>query len=387
MTKLDIDRVAYFDNASTTRAKPQSVYDSMQYYMQYSINLDRSHNPQQDDVARLVGDTRQQIVQLLGGNRDWTTVLTSTATEALNVVIQGQGYRQGQNIYISPLEHNAVYRTVKYVVDRYQLNLNILPMDDNLQLDWDSILGKWSQSPPHYVFVNHVSNVCGSAIDIDRLGKLCREYGAVYAIDAAQSIGHLDIDVTTCMANYIVFAGHKSLYGHFGCSGFVCRKDTICKPLIYGGVGVDSANEHMPLQAPLRFEAGSSNIVAIAGLHAALQWRRQLGANIRKVESCHHQQLLKILQASEIVDIVGSHTNNHNVVSCTIKRLPVDSAGQVLASMGVVVRTGLHCAPLAHKFLGTFPSGTVRLSASYWTTQDDFEMLRQALIKIEGELL
>ena len=379
----------YFDNAATTFKKPSILHDFMyDYYQANSISIDRGFGGAVSGVNNIVKDTRSLLKELFHANIEYEAILTATATEAINIILQGLDWRENDVVYISPFEHNAVYRVVKYLEKIKKIQVQILEVDkQTLELNLESIRAQFIIKRPKMVVVTHVSNVCGNILDINSLGKLVKDFGAKYLVDCAQSTGLLETDVMNCCADYMVFAGHKTLYGPTGCSGFLCKKISAIKPLLFGGTGIDSASEDMPNELPTRYEPGTRNILSIAGLNASLRWIKEIGINkIRAKENENYNLLLDLLASYDFIEIIGKGTSSTSIVSCRFKGLSPDNVGQVLAEQGVVVRTGLQCAPLAHKFLGTFPEGTVRFSVSYFTDAKDYETLRMSLENIKGEL-
>jgi selenocysteine lyase/cysteine desulfurase len=196
-----------------------------------------------------------------------------------------------------------------------------------------------------------------------------------------QTAGLIDMNLSSNIYDFVVFAGHKTLYAAFGIAGFICNGDIKPKPLIYGGAGIDSANLDVPDTIPERYEVGSQNIMAIAGLYAALNWiKRTEIHSIFSKEKENYNKLISILNEFDNINIITpSKLSKLLFVSCVFDNYNSDNIGQILIQQGIEVRTGLHCAPLAHKFLGTFPEGTVRFSVSYFNTEDDFIMLSRAL--------
>ena len=204
-------------------------------------------------------------------------------------------------------------------------------------------------------------------------------------LDIAQTAGLVPIHVGSNDIDYAVFAGHKTLYGPIGVGGFIKKPEAQPTPILFGGTGVESALQDMPHDAPARYEMGSQNIHAISGLHAALNWFLEQHETIRATEEANHKRLLSILKAHANVSIVGptERSNCIGVVSCVFDGYSSDNIGDVLDRLGIAVRTGLHCAPLAHQTLGTAPAGTVRFSVSTFTTKADFCALEDALEYIE----
>ena len=200
-----------------------------------------------------------------------------------------------------------------------------------------------------------------------------------------QTAGLIDIDLSSTDIDFAIFAGHKTLYSPLGVAGVVSNFDIKPKPLIYGGTGVDSANQSLPETIPERYEVASPNIAAIAGLYAALGWIQKIGIQkIYNKEQQNKEKLIEILNRFSNIKIINTmKTESIGVVSCIFEGYSSDNIGQILSEQNIAVRTGLHCAPYAHQFLGTFPSGTVRFSVSYFNTDEDFEALREALEYIE----
>jgi selenocysteine lyase/cysteine desulfurase len=196
----------------------------------------------------------------------------------------------------------------------------------------------------------------------------------------------VDLNIVDAQADCAVFAGHKTLMGPFGAAGVMIRRSVVLEPLLYGGTGQDSANPDMPAEAPSRYEAGSHNMLAIAGLTAALEWLAGQGtAKVMARENDNKERLIELLGQYDFIRPILAD-RQIGVVSAVFAGLSSDEAGQILAEQGIAVRTGLHCAPAAHRFLGTFPAGTVRFSVSCLTGEEDFNKLRIALDYIQDEL-
>jgi selenocysteine lyase/cysteine desulfurase len=201
-----------------------------------------------------------------------------------------------------------------------------------------------------------------------------------------QTAGLVDTDLSSNNIDFAVFAGHKTLYGPLGVAGFVCSSNLRPIPLLYGGTGVDSANQSLPENIPERYEVGSPNIHAISGLYAALRWIKAIGIEqIYEKERRNHDKLLAVLNRFDNIKVFAPANINTGigVVSCVFDGYSSDIIGNVLSEHDIAVRTGLHCAPNAHRFLGTFPAGTVRFSVSYFNNNTDFQILADVLSCIE----
>lgn len=378
-----MNNVAYFNNAATTFPKPEAVYAFVdKFYRESGLSSGRG---QDNSASKLVADTRKLILELFHCPTK-KVVFTPSATEAINIVLQGLCVSDNYNIYISPFEHNAVTRVINYLQSIYKLNIHTLTVDPKtLCYDLEKIKYQFSENKPNIIIISHASNVCGVVAPIKEICTMSHRYNAVNVVDMCQTAGLIDTDISSDIYDFIVFAGHKTLYATFGVAGFICNGDTKLKPLLFGGTGVDSANHNLPETIPERFEVGSQNIMAIAGLYAALNWIQETGIdNIHRMEKENHNKLLDVLGEFDNIRIItaGTAAPTIGVVSCVFDGYGSDNIGQILSGQGVEVRTGLHCAPSAHRFLDTFPAGTVRFSVSYFNTDDDFVKLRDALTYI-----
>ena len=230
--------------------------------------------------------------------------------------------------------------------------------------------------------VSHASNVIGLVSPVEDLCSIAKKYGAVTVIDMAQTAGLVDLNVGLETIDFSVFAGHKTLYGPTGIGGFAMKPDFDLDTILFGGTGFESANQDMPSDIPQRYEMGTLNIVGIAGLYASTGWILDEGIDcLLEHEQLKRKELLKTLRSYDFVKIVGNNDNNQyvGIVSCVIDGLPSDIASSVFAEQNIAVRSGLQCAPLAHKTLGTYPSGTIRFSCGAFTDDDDFKELVKTL--------
>ena len=296
---------------------------------------------------------------------------------------------QRKNVYISPFEHNAVTRTLHHYEKNGIINVVTLDIDDNLHYDFSKIKKSFDKDAPSLMVVSHASNVIGLISPVEELCLMAKKYGAVTVIDMAQTAGLVDLNVGLETIDFAVFAGHKTLYGPTGIGGFAMKSDFDLSPVLFGGTGFESANQDMPKDIPQRYEMGTLNIVGIAGLYASSGWILDEGMDcLWEHEQSKRKELLKILRSYDFVKIIGDNENNQyvGIVSCIIDGLPSDTAASVFAEKNIAVRSGLQCAPLAHKTLGTFPSGIIRFSCSAFTSDADFADLEQALEWIKGNI-
>ena len=381
--------MAYFDNAATTYPKPEEVYSFMDvFYRSNGASAGRGNYGSSLSAGALIAETRKLLQDLLHCHAK-QVVFTPTATVALNIVIQGLIKSGVKDVYISPFEHNAVTRTLHSYTESGQINVHKLAVAENLVYDLERIRYQFESINPDLVIVSHASNVLGLIAPIEEIFKLSKKFGAYTVADMAQSAGLVDCNVGSSVFDFAVFAGHKTLYGPTGISGFVMKPEIMLPAVIYGGTGYESANQDMPLSLPERFEMGTINISGIAGLYAALKWIGEVSLpSLREKETRNRLRLLEILDDYWFIKVIGNYPQNNyvGIVSCLIEGISSDSAGQIFDKAGIAVRTGLQCAPLAHEFMQTYPAGTIRFSVSYFTTEQDFQELIQALDHIEENL-
>lgn len=381
--------MAYFDNAATTYPKPECVYTFMdQFYRQSGGNAGRGHYSLAQSAGELILDTRKRIQELLHCPAK-QVVFTPTATIALNIIIQGIIASGVKNIYISPFEHNAVTRTLHHYEQIERISVTQLSVTKDLKYDLEKIRYQFDAVKPDLVIVSHASNTIGLVAPIEDIFSLAKKYDAYTLVDMAQSAGVIDCNVGLNCIDFAVFAGHKTLYGPTGISGFVMEPSIKLPVVLFGGTGYESANQDMPDSIPEKYEMGTLNVVGIAGLNASLKWiQEKTIETLAQREQENRGKLLEILNNYEFIRIVGNYESNEyvGIVSCLIEGISSDSAGNIFDRQGISVRTGLHCAPLAHKFMGTYPAGTIRFSVNYFTSEEDFEQLIEALDFIEENL-
>lgn len=380
-------KIAYFDNSATTFPKPEIVYDFMdKFYRENGVNVGRGQHKLASKASFLVDETRKLLQEILRcENKE--IIFTATATEGINFLLNGIEWGDGMNVYLSPFEHNSVTRTLQHLQKKYQLNIKNLNFSkEKLEYELNEIENNFKREKPGLLIVSHCSNVFGVLAPIEELTHMSKKYGALNIIDMCQTAGLIDINVGNDNIDAVVFAGHKTLYGPFGVSGVAIKKGMNLSPFIYGGTGIDSANQDMPESSPAKYEAGSHNILSISGLNAALKWIKEIGVErIHQSEKKIFSKLIEILRKYKNIEIIGykETAKQVGVVSCKFEGYSSDEIGQVLSDMDIAVRTGLHCSPMAHKFFGTFPAGTVRFSIGYFTSQKDLEKLEEALRYIE----
>ncbi len=381
--------MAYFDNAATTFPKPEAVYTFMSdFYRSNGASAGRGNYGASLSAGALIAETRQLLQELLHCQAK-QVVFTPTATIALNIVLQGLVKMGVKEVYISPFEHNAVTRTLHAFEVSGQINVHKLVVSESMVYDLERIRYQFEEKRPDLIVVSHASNVFGLISPVEEIFRLGKQFDAYTVVDMAQTAGLVDCNVGSNVIDFAVFAGHKTLYGPTGISGFMMKPEIKLPAVIFGGTGYESANQDMPLSLPERYEMGTMNLIGVSGLHAALKWINDISiSSLREKESQNRQRLLEILDDYWFIKVVGNFPKNEyvGIVSCLIDGISSDSAGKIFDKVGIAVRTGLQCAPLAHEFAGTYPAGTIRFSVSYFTTEQDFQELISALDHIEENI-
>ena len=381
--------MAYFDNAATTFPKPEAVYTFMSdFYRSNGASAGRGNYGASLSAGALIAETRQLLQELLHCQAK-QVVFTPTATIALNIVLQGLVKMGVKEVYISPFEHNAVTRTLHAFEVSGQINVHKLVVSESMVYDLERIRYQFEEKRPDLIVVSHASNVFGLISPVEEIFRLGKQFDAYTVVDMAQTAGLVDCNVGSNVIDFAVFAGHKTLYGPTGIYGFMMKPEIKLPAVIFGGTGYESANQDMPLSLPERYEMGTMNLIGVAGLHAALKWINDISiSSLREKEAQNRQRLLEILDDYWFIKVVGNFPKNEyvGIVSCLIDGISSDSAGKLFDEVGIAVRTGLQCAPLAHEFTGTYPAGTIRFSVSYFTTEQDFQELIQALDYIDRNI-
>ena len=381
--------MAYFDNAATTFPKPECVYNQMDLiYRKMGGSFGRGDNAFSRSAKQLADETRKLLQNLLHCPAK-QVVFQPTATIALNVIIQGLIISGAKSIFISPFEHNAVTRVLHHYEGLSMITVHQLSVTKDLRYDLQRIQYQFDSDRPDLIIVSHASNVIGLVAPAEKIFQLAKKYGAKTVLDMSQTAGLVDCNIGLESFDFAVFAGHKTLLGPTGISGFVMKPDIDLSPMLFGGTGFESSNQKMPANLPERYEIGTMNTSGLAGLYAALKWINERGINDHYADELSKREyLLSLLGGYDFIQLVGDVPGQKyvGIVSCTMNGIASDNAGQLFFEQGVAVRTGLHCAPLAHQFLGTYPAGTIRFSVSCFTSEQDFDELKDALDYIGDNL-
>jgi len=383
-----MSETAYFDNAATTFPKPSSVYDYADaFYRNSGGNIGRGSNALAVAAGEVAKAAKYNLRKLYGCPAS-EVVFTASATDALNRVLLGLRLAARDVVYCTPFEHNAVTRPLSHLVEATGIEIKVLPFDAaTLVPHYKEIEADFAAQPPRLVVMTHASNVCGAVVPVERIARIAKAHGATTVIDMSQTAGLLPLQLSSDLFDFAVFAGHKTLYGPFGVGGFFCKRGTTLKPVFFGGNGVNSIEQRLPKNIVQMEEIGSQNTYAIAGLKASTDWILDQGLEeVRKTETRNRDRLLECLRAADFCSLIGDdmECDRIGVVSVLLDGYSPDEGGMVLGQCGVAVRSGIQCAPYAHRFLGTLPAGTIRFSVSALTGGSEFEALERALDTIEG---
>ena len=370
----------YLDNAATTYPKPEEVYRALdKANREFAFNAGRGSYPAAKKTFNMIQQTRQSLADLIHVSPD-TVSFESSATEALNVIIHGLDFKDGDTVYISPFEHNAVVRPLYCVREERKINIEVLPFNKvTWDIDTERMRDMFAIHKPAAVFVSHISNVTGYILPYQEIFGISSMYGAVNVLDCSQSLGVLNPNPEN--VDFIIFAGHKSLYSSFGAAGFYNLKNRILKVIKSGGTGSDSLNHSMPEEGSQRYEAGSINSVAIAGIKSALEWL--YNKDIKQHEAALTAYLITKLRKLDKVHLYLPEDTSRviGIVSMNIEGYSPTDVGTILAEdYDICVRTGYHCSPFVHEFIGSLDSlGTVRISMGAFNSQEDLDQLMKAL--------
>lgn len=377
----------YLDNAATSWPKPAGMLSEMiRFQESVGANPGRSGHRLSVEAARIVYDTREKIAEMFGLSDPMRVVFANNATASINLAFSGI-LKSGDHVITSSMEHNSVMRPLRYM-ENNGIELTVVKCDKEGLFDV-SEMEKSIKNNTRLVVVNHGSNVCGSFAPIADIGAITGEREILFMIDAAQTAGCVSIDMNEDSIDLVAFTGHKALMGPQGTGGLAIGERVDIKslnPLIRGGTGSKSESEEHPLFLPDKYESGTPNTIGIAGLGAGLDFIRSVGVErIREHELLLTERLIAGLSSLEGVVVYGpKSTQKRNAnVSFNINKMPPSDVGFALDERySILCRVGLHCAPSAHDTIGTFPTGTVRLSIGFFNKEQDVD----AAVEAVGEI-
>lgn len=369
----------YLDNSSTTHKKPLSVRLAVtQGVKKLSVNPSRGGYQLAIKGSLLVYNCREKLAEYLGTTPE-NVVFTSGCTEALNLAILGTAIKNG-HIITTILEHNSVLRTLDNLQKTHNISYTLLTPNKSGQITIQEIQ-KHTKDNTYMIIINHTSNVLGCTQNIKQIGKLCKKNNYIFLVDGAQSIGHEYINMTEMNINLLTIAGHKGLYAPQGI-GALLINNTKISPIKFGGTGTFSESIKQPTDIPEGLESGTPNIVGILGLLAGVKFVKKHQIKINKKITKLTNKLLSKINKIKNVDCYSNNTHS-GVVSFAIKNKTSSEVSQILSNKyNIATRSGLHCAPMVHKFLGTTKNGLTRISISYFNKTRDIKKTIQAIEEI-----
>jgi cysteine desulfurase/selenocysteine lyase len=380
----------YLDNAATSWPKPPGVAEAVLHYMQnVGANPGRSGHQLAVEAGRIVYDTREALAQLFNVADPLRIVFTANATEAINLVLQGY-LRPGDHVVTTSMEHNAVMRPLRHLQST-GVELTVVPCSAQGMLD-PVEMEKAIRPDTVLMVVNHASNVVGTLLPVAEVGALAERRGLPLLVDAAQTAGAYPVDMRNMKIDLLAFTGHKGLLGAQGTGG-LCIGERVdlsrLQPLTRGGTGSRSESEEQPDFLPDRYESGTVNGMGLAGLGAGVRFVLETGVErIRAHEQQLTEQLLAGLRCTPGVRIYGTGDAEKQTatVSFNVEGIePSDVALHLDEEYGIMCRPGLHCAPSAHRTIGTFPRGTVRFGLSYLNTMEQVDVAVEAVGQLAGK--
>lgn len=376
----------YLDNAATTFPKPATVYSNVMRAMKiYGANPGRGSHAMAIEGAKVIYETRELLAELFNLDDPLKVILTFNATDSLNLAIKGL-LKPGDHVITTSMEHNSVLRPIMEL-ENIGVENTIVTCSKEGRVEVEDI-EKSIKNNTKLIVTTHVSNLTGTVQPIEEIGKMCKKYNITYLVDAAQSAGVIDIDVKKSNIDLLAVPGHKGLLGPQGTGALLINSDVEMHQLKEGGTGSESSNLHQPNFYPDKFEAGTPNLPGIAGLNAGLKYIKKRG--IKSIYS-HEKNLLdlfiKELKKNPKIKIYGSESIDGRCGVVPINITDVDSSEVAYlldTKYNIAVRPGLHCAPLAHKTIGTEKIGAVRFSVGPFSKKAEILAAVKALNEISS---
>lgn len=367
----------YFDNAATSRFKPKSALDVLNFDILHSANSGRSGHDDAIEKSLKIETCRNFLLEKLGGADNYSLIFTKNCTEALNLAIFGF-IKGGERVVTSKNEHNSVLRPLYRLADDGKIKLAVLSQNEEHRLDVSKIR-ECAKTADVFVF-GGACNVTGATLNLEEVGKIAKDNGVTLIVDGAQCVPYLDVNLERCNIDMLACPGHKGLHGIQGTGFLAVRNDIQLKPLLYGGTGTRSSELLPSVETPESFEAGTMFSGGISALYEGAKWTYAKLDFVKK----HIDRLTKnlLFNLTDIGAAVYSDETKCGVVALNLKTLDSTFVADKLNEYGIAVRSGLHCAPLVHEHLGTLRQGAVRISVGVDNTDKDVLFVSSALESI-----
>lgn len=370
----------YLDNAATSFPKPEETIDSVHHFLTFSGgNPGRGGHPLSIDAARIVFEARERLSSFINGKHSERLIFTQNGTESLNLAILGL-VGERDHVVTTALEHNSVMRPLDFLAHARHVQVSIVPCSTEGRLDLKALKEAVSRKTKA-VIINHGSNVLGTVQPLDGVREAIGR--RLLILDACQTIGNIPIDVQRDAVDVICFSCHKALFGIQGLGAVYLREGVEPVPLKFGGTGSNSERTEQPTALPDRYESGTPATPAIAGLLGGLQFIEKKGLKeIAAKKRAATERIVEGLQRIRGIRVYGDMDRGEHslpIILMNVDKKEPSEVGSACNRADISVRVGLHCAPLAHRALGTFPGGGVRISPGYFTSDDDIDRFMEVV--------
>ncbi len=372
-----MERKIYFDNGSTSWPKAPGVAEAMSELLtRGAFNINRGNYEGAYEVEGIVLETREKLAKMFHCKDSKRVLFSPGITHSLNYYIKGV-LKAGDHVIVSGIEHNAVMRPLRQM-EACGVTYDIAATAEDGSVTAEAIEAL-VRPETKAVIISHASNVCGTVLPIEAIGQVCKKHDLFFVVDSAQSAGTIQIDMEKCGIDFLAFTGHKGLLGPQGIGGFLISEklDEQMVPYIAGGTGSQSDSLDMPMNLPDKYESGTMNLPGIIGLHAALSYIEETG-----IEYIHDKKMeltayfLEKLREFPNIRVVGKQDVQDRVAVVSLDFQGEDNAiiaFELEQNYGIMTRVGLHCAPIAHQSLHTYPQGTVRFAFSASNTKEEID--------------
>lgn len=372
-----MERKIYFDNGSTSWPKAPGVAEAMSELLtRGAFNINRGNYEGAYEVEGIVLETREKLAKMFHCKDSKRVLFSPGITHSLNYFIKGF-LKAGDHVIVSGIEHNAVMRPLRQM-EACGVTYDIAATAEDGSVTAEAIEAL-VRPETKAVIISHASNVCGTVLPIEAIGQVCKKHDLFFVVDSAQSAGTIQIDMEKCGIDFLAFTGHKGLLGPQGIGGFLISEklDEQMVPYIAGGTGSQSDSLDMPMNLPDKYESGTMNLPGIIGLHAALSYIEETG-----IEYIHDKKMeltayfLEKLREFPNIRVVGKQDVQDRVAVVSLDFQGEDNAiiaFELKQNYGIMTRVGLHCAPIAHQSLHTYPQGTVRFAFSASNTKEEID--------------
>ncbi len=383
--------VIYFDQAASSFPKPTTVAAAVAKAInEYGANPGRGGHQLASQAAAIIYETRVKLAKLFGEKDPNNVIFCQNATHALNQAIKGLSFKKGDHVISTTYEHNSVRRPLEYLKQEKGIKVTYLVSDHNGYFSREALINEILPETK-LIVTSHGSNLTGAVFPIEMIGAVCKEKGIVFLVDAAQTAGILPINMEEMNIDMLAFPGHKGLLGPQGTGALIVKKSIELLPLFHGGTGSHSEDKDQPNERPNRYESGTLNTPAIAGLSAGIDEVLNIGVeNIFQHEWKLTKYCLEKLQNIEGITVFGPEVDVERlaVIPFVINGTDVQEVAMIFDQhYKVALRAGLHCAPLAHETIGTVDGGTLRASFGIYNTIEEIDRWIEMIKEIKAGLV